>query len=124
MTHDNEAHISQNYDPQMTVTITAAAQRFFLDQLAREPGALGIRVSVKESGCSGYAYVIEPVHQPPDDHLEVAMSPYAIYVDKQAITVLAGSEIDLVKEGINETIQFNNPNARNYCGCGESFTLE
>lgn len=110
--------------PQTVVTITPAAKRFFQQQLQGDQAAIGIRIGVKNSGCSGYAYVIESVAAQPEDHIEIISAPCKLYLDNSAVPILAGSEIDLVKDGVNATIQFNNPNAGTYCGCGESFTVD
>ncbi len=92
--------------------------------LQKAPKAVGVRIGVKDSGCSGYAYVMELTEQVPDNHLRIAANDnVALYVDVKSIPALSGSTLRLVKEGLNETIKFDNPNAGSYCGCGESFTV-
>ena len=92
--------------------------------LQKSPQAIGVRIGVKDSGCSGYAYVMELTEQVPENHIRIAANDdVALYIDVKSIPALSGSTLRLVKEGLNETIKFDNPNAGSYCGCGESFTV-
>ena len=83
----------------------------------------GIRVGVKTSGCSGLAYVLEFVDQA-DPH-DAAFDAYGVkvFVDPKSLVYLNGLEMDYVKNGLNEGFEFNNPNQKGECGCGESFTV-
>lgn len=83
----------------------------------------GIRVGVKTSGCSGLAYVLEFVDSV-DEHDEVfEQFGVKVFVDPKSHVYLEGLEMDYVKNGLNEGFEFNNPNKKGECGCGESFTV-
>ncbi len=105
----------------MAVTITEAAAKHIGGQLVSRGSGLGIRVGVRTSGCSGMAYVLEFVDNI-DDHDSV-FEAYGVKViiDPKSLVYLEGTELDFVKEGLNEGLKFNNPNAASECGCGESF---
>ena len=87
--------------------------------------AMGVEFKVKESGCSGYKYLLELAHNisddaviyPIDDALELFVSP-------QALPLINGTEVDYVQQGVNFQLAFSNPNATASCGCGESFSVE
>jgi iron-sulfur cluster assembly accessory protein len=114
----------ENFDPRVPVTLTSAALEHFLARLTSAPDAKGVRISVKESGCSGYQYVIDYVNEiPSGDGARQIDEHYILCVAPEAIKILKGTTIDLVKEGLNESIEFENPNVQSRCGCGESFTI-
>lgn len=107
----------------MTITLTdAAAERVkaFLDNRGK---GVGLRLGVKTSGCSGMAYVIEFADEidPSDEVFED--KGIQVLVDKKSLIYLDGTELDYGKEGLNEGFKFNNPNVKDACGCGESFTV-
>jgi len=108
----------QTYVPGSNVTFTPEALAHLREQV-KEKGAKGIRVAVTPSGCSGYKYVLDTVeHASSDDlvlHLEGGLD---IFVDKGSLPMIQGMEIDYVKEGLNRSIQFRNPNVTGECGCG------
>lgn len=115
------------FDPTaQAVTVTEKALRFFhrnAEQQGQGDDQM-IRLSVKKSGCSGYAYVLDFVDQAQlDDQLINLDESLTLALDQEAVTVLRGTEIDLVTEGLNQTIKFNNPNVVGECGCGESFSV-
>lgn len=83
-----------------------------------------LRIGVDESGCSGYAYVMDFVDAPDaDDHCCQIADDVAVYIARQALPFLRGTRLDYVTEGLNSSIKFDNPNAKAHCGCGESFTI-
>ncbi|MEN8214677.1 MAG: iron-sulfur cluster assembly protein IscA, partial [Pseudomonadota bacterium] len=82
-----------------------------------------VRLGVKTSGCSGMAYVIEFVDEANDDDAIFEDHGVKVIIDKKSLLYLDGTELDFAKEGLNEGFKFNNPNAKNECGCGESFTI-
>ena len=107
----------------MAVTITEAAARHVDAQLADRGHGLGIRLGVTTSGCSGMAYVLEFVdEQAPEDQVFEAHG-VRVFVDPKSLVYLEGTELDYVREGLNEGLQFRNPNVSAECGCGESFTV-
>lgn len=108
----------------MSITLTKAAAKHISQTIANETNTLGIRLKVKESGCSGYAYVTELAKQIHEEDVVFVDKKIKIIVDKQSLTYLQGTEIDYKATGINWALIFNNPNAEMHCGCGESFNLK
>jgi len=84
---------------------------------------IGLRLGVKTTGCSGLAYVIEYVDELQDDDEVFETKGVKIVVDRKSLVFLDGTEVDFAKVGLNEGFQFKNPNAKDACGCGESFTV-
>lgn len=105
------------------IRVTEAARAHLRRQMARA-GASALRLSVSESGCSGYMYELDYVDTVRSDDVasEVA-SDLTLHVSQEAIALLRGTEIDCVKEGLNSVLRFRNPNAAAACGCGESFSV-
>ena len=107
----------------MTITVTPAAAQHISRHLASRGKGKGIRVGVRTSGCSGMAYVLEFVDEiAPEDHV-FEDAGVTVVVDPKSMVYLDGTELDFVKEGLNEGFRFNNPNVSAECGCGESFTV-
>ncbi len=107
----------------MGVSITEAAASHVQRHLDSRGSGMGIRVGVRTSGCSGMAYVLEFVDDvAPEDQMFEGHG-VRVYVDPKSMVYLEGTELDFVKEGLNEGFQFNNPNVAGECGCGESFTV-
>jgi len=107
----------------MGISITEAAATHIGSQLANRGRGLGIRLGVKTSGCSGMAYVLEFVDEEVADDQVFEDFGLKIFVDPKSLVYLDGTELDFVKEGLNEGLQFRNPNVAAECGCGESFTV-
>lgn len=107
----------------MSVTLTPAAANHVTKFLADRGKGLGIRLGVRNTGCSGLSYVIEFVDaiQPDDQVFEDR--GIKVVVDHKCLVFLAGTEVDYGREGLNEGFRFNNPNAKSACGCGESFNV-
>lgn len=105
------------------VSLTATALQHFETKLQAAPGKL-IRLSTKESGCTGFAYVVDFADQAEaDDVVLQASDKVTIAVAKKSLPILQRTELDYVKEGINGLLKFNNPNVVDACGCGESFSV-
>lgn len=106
-----------------TVTMTDAAIQHVQKLLANSQ-AQGVRLGVKKSGCSGFKYDIEFVNEesPEDTRFQIT-EDVALYVPTEFLAMVSGTEVDFTKEGLNSTIKFNNPNAKDLCGCGESFSV-
>ena len=83
----------------------------------------GLRLGVKTTGCSGMAYVLEFVDAVEDDDKVFESNGVRIIIDPKSLLYLDGTELDYGKEGLNEGFKFNNPNVKDTCGCGESFTV-
>lgn len=107
----------------MAITMTSAAARHIRDQLKRRGKGIGIKVAVRTSGCSGMAYVLEFVDVKADGDTVFTSHGLEIHSDPKSLVYLDGTELDFVKEGLNEGFQFNNPNVASECGCGESFNV-
>ena len=105
----------------MPVTLTENAAARVQKFLAQRGKGIGLRLGVRTSGCSGMAYTLEFVDaaQPDDRHFE--SHGVTVLVDPKSLALLDGTELDFTREGLNEGFKFNNPNAKNHCGCGESF---
>lgn len=94
--------------------------RSFLDNRGK---GLGLRLGIKTTGCSGLAYVLEFVDELNDDDQVFEFDNVNIIVDGKSLVHIDGTELDFVKEGLNEGFKFTNPNAKGECGCGESFNV-
>jgi len=110
------------FDPVSSVSLTASAQKYFASKLVKQPGKL-IRLSTKESGCTGFSYVLDIVDGAREQDAVLSFGDVTFAVDSQSVAMLNGTEIDLVREGVNEVVKFNNPNVVAECGCGESFSV-
>jgi len=105
------------------ITLSELAAEKVKTQLERRGKGLGIRVGVKNSGCSGLAYVLEFVDTPVDTDDVWQSHGVNIYTDKKSLVYLLGLEMDWVRNGLNEGFDFKNPNETARCGCGESFKV-
>lgn len=107
------------------ITVTSTATKKIQDSLTKRGKGVGIRVGVRTTGCSGMAYVLEYVdkyeHEP--GVINYAQQDFVILVDAKDNVYIDGMEIDYVRNGLNEGFEFNNPNERDRCGCGESFRI-
>lgn len=106
------------------ISVTPEAASHLKSQVESK-GASAVRISVKESGCTGYMYVMEEVDGGEAEDVTVDLdNGVNVYVDAGSIGFLRGTQLDYVREGINRTLQFKNPNVTAACGCGESFSIE
>jgi len=105
-----------------SIRVTPAAKGHFQKQLEKTKKS-AVRISLKESGCSGYMYVIEEVVQPNPGDVPAPGTEVPLLVAPENIAMLKGLEIDYVKNGLNYNLVLNNPNSKNACGCGESFSF-
>jgi iron-sulfur cluster assembly protein len=105
------------------ITVVPKAAYWVKSQLENRGRGVGIRLGVKTSGCSGYKYVLEFVDTP-DEHDHVfEQHGVKFYVDPKSLLALDGMEVQYKIEGINEGLDFVNPNVTGECGCGESFAV-
>lgn len=107
----------------MAVTLTEKAARQVQKHLTGRGSGHGLRVAVKTSGCSGLAYTLEFVDAPEPEDECFECHGVNILVDPKSLAYLEGTELDYVREGLNEGFKFNNPNVKAECGCGESFNV-
>ena len=107
----------------MAITLSERAATHVLNFLARRGKGVGLRLGVKTSGCSGMAYKLEFVDQTEDEDEVFESHGVKVVIDPKSLAYLDGTELDFVKEGLNEGFKFNNPNVKDQCGCGESFNV-
>lgn len=107
----------------MSVTVTESAAQQIQRQLTKRGNGLGLRLAVKKSGCSGYAYVLDYVDALAENDEVFEQFDVKVVVKREDLDVLEGIEIDYRKDGLNAAFKFNNPNVKGTCGCGESFAV-
>ncbi|MDX5299059.1 MAG: iron-sulfur cluster assembly accessory protein [Gammaproteobacteria bacterium] len=109
---------------QVGIRMTEAAASHVRKQLARRPDYAGVRLAIKQSGCSGYKYDTDWVETPADDdEAFVVADGVTVFVSRKHLPVVNGTEIDYVTQGLNSLFIYRNPNATAECGCGESFSI-
>ena len=107
----------------MTIHLTDTAAQQISRQLQKRGKGLGLRLGVKKSGCTGYAYVIDFQDAEPLDEMVFEDRGVRIYVPADSVDFLSGTTVDFRREGISEAFRFDNPNVKAECGCGESFAV-
>ncbi|CAG8440376.1 7605_t:CDS:2 [Ambispora gerdemannii] len=104
------------------LTLTPAAVNR-LRQLVRDPDPKLIRVAVKNKGCAGLSYVLEYTKNKGKFDEEVTQDGVTVLIDSKSLFKMLGSEMDYVEDKLSSKFVFNNPNVKESCGCGESFTV-
>jgi len=107
----------------MAVSMTEAAARHVNRYLSKRGKGVGVRLGVKTTGCSGLAYKLEYVDELAAEDVVFEAHGLKILIDPKSLAYLDGTELDFVREGLNEGFKFNTPNERDRCGCGESFRV-
>ena len=107
----------------MAISLSESAARHVSNFIAKRGKGFGIRLGVKTSGCSGMAYKLEFVDNTESEDLVFESLGVNVVIDPKSLAYLDGTELDFVKEGLNEGFKFNNPNVKDQCGCGESFNV-
>ncbi|MBD9482332.1 iron-sulfur cluster assembly protein IscA [Pseudomonas sp. PDM14] len=107
----------------MAITMTESAARHVQRSLEGRGKGAGIRLGVRTTGCSGLAYVLEFVDELAAEDQVFESFGVKVIIDPKSLTYIDGTELDFVREGLNEGFKFNNPNVRGECGCGESFNV-
>ncbi|ABA58122.1 HesB/YadR/YfhF [Nitrosococcus oceani ATCC 19707] len=107
----------------MAITVTASALKQIKKVLSQQENVEGLRIGVKKSGCSGYAYVLDFAKQVKSEDTIFDHDGVKILVDKKSLNFIDGTELDYRREGLNESFKFQNPNVAGTCGCGESFSI-
>ena len=105
----------------LPVTLTADAAQFLAVQLAKQSGNAGVRLAVEPAGCSGLRHRIAPLDAVREDDVLFECSGVRVAVDPASLPYVQGTTVRLVQEGLARRLRFDNPNARQQCGCGESF---
>jgi iron-sulfur cluster assembly protein len=107
----------------MSVSLTPAAAERVRNFLVTRGRGVGLRLGVKKTGCSGFAYVVNYADEVGAGDAVFEAGGVKVIVDAESLRYVDGTEIDFVREGLNEAFKFRNPNVRGECGCGESFNV-
>lgn len=107
----------------MSVSLTERAAQHVQRFLSGPQGGNGLRVGVKPTGCSGYAYVVQPVREVGKHDRVFESHGIQVIVDDESLKYLDGTVVDFAREGLNEGFKFHNPKEKDRCGCGESFRV-
>lgn len=105
------------------IIVTKPAAKKIQDNLTKRGKGLGIRLGVRTTGCSGLAYVLEYIDTVNPEDIAYRQDGFVIVVDPKSSVYLEGLEVDYVRQGLNEGFEFNNPQEKDRCGCGESFRV-
>jgi iron-sulfur cluster assembly protein len=107
----------------MAISLTESAAARVRAHLAQRGRGLGLRLGVKETGCSGFSYVVDYADDAHADDRVFEDQGVKVFVDPHSLELIDGTRIDFVRQGLNESFRFENPNVKGECGCGESFTV-
>jgi len=107
----------------MSITLTDSAAKHVQNYLTKRGKGIGLRFGVRTTGCSGMAYKLEFVDAVGDEDQTFESHGVKVFVDPKSLVYINGTELDFVKEGLNEGFKFNNPQEKDKCGCGESFNV-
>lgn len=107
----------------MAISLTDSAAERVRTYLNKRSNCVGLRLGVTKSGCSGYSYVINYADEIGDTDVVFEDKGITVVVDPEALKFIDGTEVDFVKNGLNEAFSFRNPNISGECGCGESFSV-
>jgi iron-sulfur cluster assembly protein len=107
----------------MAISLTESAANRVRTFLASRGRGIGLRVGVRKTGCSGFAYVINYADDTQPDDLVFEDRGVRVVVDPASLPLIDGTTVDFVKQGLNEAFRFHNPNVKGECGCGESFSV-
>lgn len=113
----------ETFSAEQSITVTPAAAEHFSKELKKKD-ANAVRISLQKSGCTGFKYVIDEVElsEPGDISIELD-NGVSVFVDPKNLAALTGTVVDIVQEGLNKNLVLNNPNVKDMCGCGESFSI-
>ena len=107
----------------MAVTLTESAAKHVRDSLAGNSQAIGLRLGVRKTGCSGLAYTLEFAEAIEETDQVFESHGVTVVVDAKSLDFIDGTEVDYARDGINEAFRFRNPRVKTECGCGESFSV-
>jgi iron-sulfur cluster assembly protein len=107
----------------MAISLTESAADRVRSFLASRGRGLGLRLGVRKTGCSGFAYVVNYADDSRPDDVVFEDQGVKVFVDRESLTLVNGTIVDFVKQGLNEAFKFSNPNVKGECGCGESFSV-
>jgi iron-sulfur cluster assembly protein len=107
----------------MAISLTDAAADRIQKFLATRGHGVGLKLGVRKTGCSGFAYVVNYADEVAPQDLVFEDRGVRVYVDPESLPLIDGTTVDFVKQGLNEAFRFHNPNTKGECGCGESFNI-
>ena len=107
----------------MAISLTEAAARHVTRYLGKRGKGVGVRLGVKTTGCSGLAYKLEYVDEILPEDIVFEEHGVKVLIDPKSLAYIDGTQLDFVREGLNEAFKFRNPNVKGECGCGESFNV-
>ncbi len=107
----------------MAISLTSSAAERVRTYLDKRGNGVGLRLGVTQTGCSGYSYVINYAEAIDASDIVFEDKGVKVVVDPEALALIDGTEVDFVKNGLNEAFSFRNPNIKGECGCGESFNV-
>jgi iron-sulfur cluster assembly protein len=107
----------------MAISLTQSAADRVRSFLASRGHGVGLRLGVRKTGCSGFAYVINYADDSQPEDVVFENRGVKVFVDRSSLQLIDGTEVDFVKQGLNEAFKFRNPNVKGECGCGESFSV-
>ena len=107
----------------MSISISEAAVRHVTRYITKRGKGVGVRLGVKTTGCSGLAYKLEYADEIAPEDVVFEDNGVTVLVDPKSLAYIDGTQLDFVREGLNEGFRFVNPNERDRCGCGESFRI-
>jgi iron-sulfur cluster assembly protein len=107
----------------MAITLTEPAAERVRNYLVKRGSGVGLRIGITSTGCNGFAYIINYADELNDDDVVFDDRGVKVVVDRKSLELIDGTEVDFIKEGLNEAFRFHNPNVTGECGCGESFSV-
>lgn len=107
----------------MSISLTEPAANRVRSRLDARGSGIGLRLGVTSTGCNGFAYVVDYADDVGEDDVVFEDRGVRVVVDRESLKLIDGTEVDFVKEGLNEAFSFRNPNVSGECGCGESFSV-
>ena len=107
----------------MSISLTPSAAERVRTFMASRGKGIGLRLGVKQTGCSGFAYVVSYADEVATGDVVFDASGVKVVVDRDSLRYVDGTEIDFVRQGLNEAFKFRNPKSKGECGCGESFNV-
>ncbi len=107
----------------MSISLTESAATHVKNYLEKRGKGVGVRLGIKTTGCSGMAYTIEFADQVEEEDQIFEDKGVKVIINPKSMVYLSGTELDFTREGLNEGFKFTNPNEKDRCGCGESFSV-
>ena len=107
----------------MAISLTRSAATRVQSFLEKRGHGVGLRIGVRRSGCNGWAYTLDYADNLEPDDVVFDEAGVKVIVDSESLALIDGTEVDFVKDGLNEAFKFRNPNVKGECGCGESFSV-